>query len=168
MPIKGVPVTFRQMLAMVAYLGAVAAFLVGSLGLIDDLKTRSDRVAEAALRLDQLSRRSPRMPPRMTGEMGQSLFLSGRTMTIAAATLEQRIKDTVEKSGGALTSSQVEPDGPDAKDGFVRLTASIEVDQPGIQTILMKSRPGRLTYSSTSFQFSLLRTSVSPKATISG
>ena len=44
MPIKGVPVTFRQMLAMVAYLGAVAAFLVGSLGLIDDLKTRSDRV----------------------------------------------------------------------------------------------------------------------------
>ena len=55
MPIKGVTVTFRQTLAMVAYLGPVAAFLVGSLGLIDDLKTRSQRAAEASPRLDQVS-----------------------------------------------------------------------------------------------------------------
>jgi len=142
MQTKGQSATFRQRLAMAVYLGAVAAFLVGSLGLIDDLKTRSDRVAQASLRLDQLSRRSPRLPSRTPDEAGQSLFLNGRTMTIAAATLEQRIKDTVEKSGGALTSSQVEPDGPDAKDGFVRLTASIEVDQSGLQTILYEIEAG--------------------------
>jgi general secretion pathway protein M len=142
MRIRALSEISRQRLAAAAYLGVVTAFLVGSVGLIDDLKGRSDRVAQASLRFDQLSRRSPRLPPRTPDETGQSLFLSGRTMTIAAATLEQRIKDTVEKSGGALTSSQVEPDGPNAKDGFVRFTASIEVDQPGIQSILYEIEAG--------------------------
>ena len=160
--------TFRKTLAMVAYLGAVAAFLVGSLGLIDDLKTGGGRVAEAALRLDQLSRRSPRMPPGMTGEMGQSLFLQRTHHDDRGSHFGAAHQGYGRKVRWRATSSQVEPDGPDAKDGFVRLTASIEVDQPGFKQFFMKSRPGRLTYSSTSFQFSLLRTSVRLKATISG
>ena len=57
-------------------------------------------------------------------------------MTIAAAALEQRIKEAVEKSGGELASSQVEPNNPDAKDGFVKLTANVEIDQAGLQTLL--------------------------------
>ena len=63
-------------------------------------------------------------------------------MTIAGAELEQRIKEVVEDSGGALTSSQVELDGPEAKNGFLSLTASIEVDQSGLQTILYDLEAG--------------------------
>jgi len=126
---------------MAAYLGAVVFLLGSSLWLMDDLKSSSDRLSLSSSRLDQLSRRAPR-PPRRADDAGPSLFLSGRTMTIAAAALEQRIKDTVERSGGELTSSQVEPDSPDAKNGLVRLTASIEVDQPGVQKILYDIEAG--------------------------
>ena len=40
----------------------------------------------------------------------------GRTITIAGATLQQRVEAAVAKAGGALMSSQVELDGPDAKE----------------------------------------------------
>ena len=39
-------------------------------------------------------------------------------------------------------SSQVELDGPDAKNGFVGLTASMEVSQPGVQTVLYDVEEG--------------------------
>ena len=142
MQIKGLSTTFRQRLAVAVYLAAVACFLGGSLWLIGDLMTRSDRVAQMSSRLEQLSARSPQRKVGAPDKAGLSLFLSGRTMTIAAAALEQRVKDAVERSGGELTSSQVEPDNQDAKDGFVRLTASIEVDQPGCQKILYEVEAG--------------------------
>jgi len=123
-------------LAAAAFAGVIGLFIGGSVWLIGDVKTRWDRVAELSLRLEQLSGRSPRHNPRGSAEAARSLFLGGKTMTIAGAALEQRIKEIVEDSGGALTSSQVELDGPEAKNGFLSLTASIEVDQPGLQTIL--------------------------------
>jgi general secretion pathway protein M len=138
---KGLSSTVRRNLATAAYVGAVAFFLGGSLWLIDDLRSSSVRLSQTSFRLAELVRRAP-PPARRTGEAEQPLFLSGRTMTIAAAALEQRIKDTVERSGGELTSSQVEPDSPDAKNGIVRLTASIEVDQSGVQKILYEIEAG--------------------------
>jgi general secretion pathway protein M len=141
-PIKGLSSPRRQGLAAAAYFAAIACFVGGSLWLIDDLKIRREQAAETSLRLDQLSKRSPPLASRTPAEATRLLFLGGRTMTIAGATLEQRIKDAVERSGGVLTSSEVESDSPDAKDGFVRLTASIEVDQPGLQTILYEIEAG--------------------------
>ena len=38
---------------------------------------------------------------------------------IAGAALQQRVQEAVAKADGALMSSQVELDGPDAKNGFV-------------------------------------------------
>ena len=46
------------------------------------------------------------------------------------------------KAGGALMSSQVELDGPDAKNGFVGLAASMEVSLPAVQTILYDIEAG--------------------------
>ena len=71
-----------------------------------------------------------------------SPFLEGQTITIAGAALQQRVEAAVAKAGGALMSSQVELDGPDAKNGFVGLTASIEVSQPAVQTILYDIEAG--------------------------
>jgi len=71
-----------------------------------------------------------------------SPFLDGRTITIAGAALQQRIEAAVAKAGGELTSSQVELDGPDAKNGFVNLTASVEAGQAAVQTILYDIEAG--------------------------
>jgi general secretion pathway protein M len=133
----------RETLAIFAYFGVVAALLSLSQWFVNDLEMRSGRIAAAQMRLDSLKERS--LAPSARGANSgarRSLFLGGPDITIAGAALEQRVKSVVEKSGGVLTSSQVELDGPDAKDGFLRLTASLEVDQPGLQSILYDIEAG--------------------------
>ena len=96
-------------------------------------------------RLDQLTEHSrPRLPASIASDAGVSgsPFLDARTITIAGAALEQRIGAAVTKASGALISSQVELDGPEAKNGFVTLTATVEVAQPALQTILYDIEAG--------------------------
>jgi len=135
----------RQALAVVAYVGVVAALLTVSLVLAADLHDKSGEIALAQMRLDQLSERSrPSLSAPIASNAGASgsPFLDGRTITIAGAALQQRVEAAVAKAGGELMSSQVELDGPDAKNGFVGLTASVEVSQPAVQTILYDIEAG--------------------------
>jgi general secretion pathway protein M len=129
----------RQALAVAAYFGVAIALLAASLFLVADLRDKAAEIAAAQMRLDQLSERShpssPASIPASAGPSG-SPFLDGKTLTIAGAALQQRVESAVAKAGGALMSSQVELDGPDAKNGFVGLSASIEIGQPAVQTIL--------------------------------
>ena len=135
----------RQALAVVAYLGLVIALWAMSLLLVADLRDKAAGVAAAQMRLDQLSERSrPSLSASIASNAGVSgsPFLDGRTITIAGAALQQRVEATVAKAGGALMSSQVELDSPDAKSGFVGLTASVEVSQPAVQTVLYDIEAG--------------------------
>jgi general secretion pathway protein M len=135
----------REALAVVAYAGVVIALLAMSLALVADLHDKSAEIAAAQMRLDQLSERSrPGLPASTASNAGVtgSPFLDGRTITIAGAALQQRVEAAVAKAGGELMSSQVELDGPDAKNGFVGLTASVEVGQPAVQTILYDIEAG--------------------------
>ncbi len=135
----------RQALAVVAYIGVVIVLSAISLLLVADLRDKAAEIAEAQMRLDQLSERSqPALSASIASNSGVSgsPFLDGRTITIAGAALQQRIEATVAKAGGALMSSQVELDGPDAKNGFVNLSASMEVTQPAVQTILYDIEAG--------------------------
>jgi general secretion pathway protein M len=135
----------RQALAVVAYIGVVIAFLAISLFLVADLREKAAEIVEAQMRLDQLSERSqPALSASIASSAGVrgSPFLDGRTITIAGAALQQRIEAAVAKADGLLTSSQLELDGPDAKNGFVNLSASMEVSQPAVQTILYDIEAG--------------------------
>jgi len=135
----------RQTLAVVAYIGLVIALAASSLWLVDDLWTRSREIATSQERLDHLTEHSrPRPPASLASDasVSGSPFLDGRTITIAGAALEQRVGAAVAKAGGALISSQVELDGPEAKNGFVTLTASVEVAQAALQTILYDIEAG--------------------------
>ncbi len=135
----------HQALAVAAYVSVVIALLTTSLLLVADLRDKAAEIAAAQMRLDQLSERSrANLPPSMASNAGMSgsPFLDGRTITIAGATLQQRVVAAVTKAGGTLVSSQVELDGPDAKNGFVGLTASMEVSQPVVQTILYDIEAG--------------------------
>jgi general secretion pathway protein M len=132
----------RATLAMVAYVVLIAVLLGSSLWFMNDLEFGRRRIEEVQMRLDRMKARSLAMPAQGAEPVERSLFLTGPTITVAGAALEQRIKEVAEKSGGAVTSSQVDVDGPDAKDGFLRLTASIETDQPGVQSILYDLEAG--------------------------
>lgn len=135
----------RQALAVVAYIGVVIALWAVSLFLIADLRNKAAEVAAAQMRLDQLSERShPSLSASLASNAGVSgsPFLDGKTITIAGAALQQRIEAAVAKANGLLTSSQLELDGPDAKNGFINLSASMEVSQPAVQAILYDIEAG--------------------------
>ena len=135
----------REALAVLAYVGVVVALLASSLWLIDDLWARSGEIATAQARLDQLVEHARARPPTSIASdasVNGSPFLDARTITIAGAALEQRIGAAVARAGGALISSQVELDGPEAKNGFVTLTATMKVAQPALQTILYDIEAG--------------------------
>jgi general secretion pathway protein M len=135
----------RQALAVAAYVGVVTALLAVSLLLFADLRDKAAEAAAAQMRLDQLSERSqPSLSASIASNAGASgsPFLDGQTITIAGAALQQRIEAAVAKANGLLTSSQLELDGPDAKNGFVNLSASMEVSQPAVQTILYDIEAG--------------------------
>ena len=135
----------RQALAIVAYAGVVIVLLAISLLLVVDLRDKAAEIAAAQMRLDELSERSRvNLSASIVPNAGVSgsPFLDGQTITVAGAALQQRVETAVAKAGGALMSSQVELDGPDAKKGFVGLTASMEVGQPTVQTILYDIEAG--------------------------
>ena len=135
----------REALAVAAYAGAVIALLAAALFLVVDLRDKEAAITAAKMRLDQLSERSrPGLSASTASNAGPSgsPFLDGKTITIAGAALQQRVEQAVSKSGGALMSSQVDLDRPDAKNGFVGLTASMEVSQPAVQTILYDIEEG--------------------------
>jgi general secretion pathway protein M len=143
--ISGLAADRRQTLAAVAYLCVVSLLAAASLWLVDDLWARSRDIATMQERLDQLAEHS--RPLRSASlaidtSASGSPFIDGRTITIAGAALEQRIGAAVANNGGVLTSSQLELDGPEAKNGFINLTATIEIGQPELQALLYDIEAG--------------------------
>ena len=97
------------------------------------------------MRLAHLSERSQQGLSASIGsnpDVNGSPFLEGQTITIAGAALQQRVQEAVGRADGALMSSQLELEGPDAKNGFVSLTASMEVSQAAVQSILYDIEAG--------------------------
>jgi general secretion pathway protein M len=95
--------------------------------------------------LDQIEGRKP-MPggggARADSAPTGSPFLEGPTVTVAGASLQQRVAGAVTKVGGNVLSSQVDLEGSKAKQGYVSLVASCEVDQPALQQLLYDLEAG--------------------------
>ncbi len=71
-----------------------------------------------------------------------SPFLEGQTLTVAGAALLQRVADAVTKVGGSVLSSQVDVQGVQAKDGFVSVLASCEIEFAALQRLLYDLEAG--------------------------
>jgi general secretion pathway protein M len=132
----------RRIIALACYLGAVIALSVSSLWLVNDLMVRSEEIAGAQAQFEQLSSHFRVALQQSTGTGTRMPFLDGRTVTIAGAGLQERLDVAVANAGGALVSSQVDLDGPEAKNGFVGLTASVEIGQPELQSLLYDLEAG--------------------------
>ena len=65
-----------------------------------------------------------------------SLFLEGPTTTLASAALLHRIAGAITRVGGSVVSTEIIPQGPDAKDGYLRATATCELEEATLQQLL--------------------------------
>ncbi len=77
-----------------------------------------------------------------SAEMPGSPFLEGETLTIAGAALQQRVGDAVKKAGGNVLSAQTDLQGVNAAQGFVSLSANIELSQSALQAFLYDIEAG--------------------------
>jgi general secretion pathway protein M len=125
-------------LAAVLYGTLVAACLFLTWAAAAELYDRYNGLQAATALLDQIEGRRPAPGGSASAEAvpAGSPFLEGRTVTVAGAALQQRVASAVTKLGGNVLSTQVELQGSQAKEGFVSLVASCEMDQPALQQLL--------------------------------
>ncbi len=71
-----------------------------------------------------------------------SPFLEGQTVTVASAALMQRITSAITRVGGSVVSSEVDQRAVQAKDGYVRIIATCELEQGGLQQLLYDLEAG--------------------------
>lgn len=132
--------------AAAGYVGTVGLLLFASWVALADIRERRAEVAAAADLLARLEGRSPVQPGNLDSPSGPvptgSPFLEGQTVTVAAAALLQRVASAITKLGGNVLSSQVELDGAQAKNGFVGLVASCEIEQSALQQLLYDLEAG--------------------------
>ena len=135
----------RQGVAALAYV----CFIMGSVAftswILADLLERvsaAEMARERLAKLDGRSRASSAATETSGILVNGSPFLEGPTITVAGAALQKRVGVAVGKAGGAVLSSQVALDGPQAKAGFIGLTINIEIAQTALQTLLYDLEAG--------------------------
>lgn len=138
--------SLRPMLAVVAYAAAVVVLLAMAWSGVADILDRRYAIAAATDLLAQLEGRKP-SPLAAAGAAAAQVptgspFLEGQTLTVAGAALLQRVADAVNKVGGNVLSSQVDVQGVQAKDGFVSVLASCELDHAALQRLLYDLEAG--------------------------
>jgi general secretion pathway protein M len=137
--------TLSAWLATLGYAAAVVVLLALAWSGVSDILDKRQSVAAAADLLAQLEGRKPSvaLPGMPNGDApAGSPFLEGQTVTVAGAALLQRVADAVTKVGGNVLSSQVDVQGVQAKDGFVSVLASCELDYAALQQLLYDLEAG--------------------------
>ena len=138
--------SLRSSLAVTGYGVAVAVLLVMAWSGVADIIERRQSVAAASDLLAQLEGRKPFAGATPGASATQiptgSPFLEGQTLTVAGAALLQRVADAVNKVGGSVLSSQVDVQGVQAKDGFVSVLASCEIEFAALQRLLYDLEAG--------------------------
>jgi general secretion pathway protein M len=111
---------------------------------ISDIVDHQRGLAQTSDLLAQLQGRTARSASTspMAVEHPGTPVLEGPTVTVAGATLLQRVAAAVGNVGGTIQSSQVDVSGTEAKDGLVSLIISCELEQPALQKLLYDLEAG--------------------------
>ena len=138
--------SLRPLLAVITYAAAVVVLLAMAWSGVADVLDRRQAIAAASDLLAQLEGRRP-SPLAAAGATATQVptgspFLEGQTLTVAGAALLQRVAGAVNKVGGNVLSSQVDVQGVQAKDGFVNVLASCELDHAALQRLLYDLEAG--------------------------
>jgi len=142
--ISGRSIVTSRLLAPAIYLGVVVVLLFTLTASISDLLDQRGDVAASAAMLEQLEGRRPpgSGAPGDTTMPSGSAYLEGATVTIAGATLLQRVAGSVMKFGGNVLSTQLDVPNSPAKAGFISMIASCEIEQPQLQQVLYDLEAG--------------------------
>jgi general secretion pathway protein M len=130
--------TRSPLIAVVLYLVTIGGLLAIAGIAVTNILDHQRALAQTSDLLDQLQGRKARgsgISP-LAAEHPGTPFLEGPTVTVAGATLLQRVATAVNNVGGTIQSSQVDVLGTQAKDGFVGLVVSCEMEQPALQKVL--------------------------------
>ncbi len=136
--------TRSPLIAVVLYVAVLGGLLATAVFSISDILAHRQALAQTADLLDQLRGRKPRGgdAAALAASHPGTPFLEGPTVTVAGATLLQRVASAVGNVGGTIQSSQVDVLGKEAKDGFVGLVVSCEMEQPALQKVLYDLEAG--------------------------
>jgi general secretion pathway protein M len=131
--------------AIALYVAFVVLSLVATIMSISAIAERRANIAAEEHMLAQLAghsyvRKNDNAP--LGAAPSGSPFLQGRTMNVAGAALLQRVAGAITRAGGNVLSSQVDLQKADAKDGWVGLVVSCEVEQSSLQTLLYDIEAG--------------------------
>jgi general secretion pathway protein M len=120
--------------------GAVVFVLLATTWLaLADIYSGARALADAAGLLERLQGRKA-VTAADTGGMTGSPYLEGPSVTVAGATLLQRVAGAVTKANGTIQSSQVDVVG--SQGGMVRLQISCEIEQSDLQRLLYDLEAG--------------------------
>jgi general secretion pathway protein M len=131
--------------AIAGYVAIIAIALVVTGTALSAIGDQRASVAAAEGMLARLEGR-PALRKDDSSPMGDapegSPFLEGQTLNVAGAALLQRVASAVQRAGGNIVSSQVDLDSDQAKDGWVGLLISCEVEQTALQPLLYDVEAG--------------------------
>ena len=127
--------THSPLVAVVLYLAVTGSLLATAGVAIASIFDHQRALAQTSELLDQLRGRKPRGAA-PSAERPGTPFLEGPTVTVAGAAFLQRVAAAVGNVGGTVQSSQVDVLGTQAKDGFVGLVVSCEMEQQALQKVL--------------------------------
>jgi len=132
--------------AATLYVATVVLLVAVTTGQIVDVWQRFNAVSAATDSLSALEGRNAARPLAVeTADVSVtsgSPFIEGATVTVAGATLLQRLAGAVTRVGGNVLSSQVDVQGSQSSQGFVTATANCELDQPALQQLLYDLEAG--------------------------
>jgi general secretion pathway protein M len=128
--------TRSPLIAVVLYVVAIGGLLALAGTAVSNILDHRRALAQTSDLLDQLQGRRARTAGTSPLAPAGTPFLEGPTVTVAGATLLQRVAAAVGNVGGTIQSSQVDVTGTQAKDGFVGLLVSCEMEQPALQKLL--------------------------------
>jgi general secretion pathway protein M len=135
--------TRSPLIAVVLYLVAIGGLLTAIAIAATSILDHQRALAQTSDMLEQLQGRRARagVSP-LAAEHPGTPFLEGPTVTVAGANLLQRVAAAVGQVGGTVQSSQVDLLGTQAKEGFVGLLVSCEMEQPALQKLLYDLEAG--------------------------
>lgn len=132
---------------MVAAAAYAALVVILAASVVLSAKGLLDRQAAADAARDTVSRMAMRGTAASSTVAGDgpspaSRFLEGGTVTVAGAALLQHLVMTVTRFGANVVSSQVDLEGTQSKDGFLKATVNCDMDQPALQQVVYEIESG--------------------------
>jgi general secretion pathway protein M len=138
-------VTTSPMVATALYAGLLVVLLFIVTTSIMDVVGQHGEVAASTAMLEQLEGHKTAARGGAPGDVSMpsgSAYLEGATVTIAGATLLQRVAGAVTKFGGNVLSTQLDLQGSQTRTGFLSMIASCEIEQTHLQQLLYDLEAG--------------------------